>query len=461
MNKSVYEKYDDKKLTTAYAFCEGYKDYITNAKTEREAIIQTVKLAENAGYKNLADIIKSGKKLKASDKIYTINMDKAMILAIIGKKDIEDGLNIVGSHIDSPRLDLKATPLYEDGELCMLDTHYYGGIKKYQWTATPLALHGIVCKKDGTKVRLNYGENDGDAVVGISDLLPHLDREARKEAVTGEELNLLVGSIPDKDAKKDKVKANIVKILKEMNIEEDDLFSAEIEIVPAGKARDFGLDKSMVLGYGQDDKVCAYTSIMAMLNLKKPEKTCICLLVDKEEIGSVGATGMESMFFENTVADLISLTTNYSDLKLRHALTNSKMLSSDVTAAYDPNRPTPFNKNTDAFLGRGIAFCKYTGSRGKSGASDANPEYIAHLRKLLDDNDINYQATEMGKVEAGGGGTIAYIMAKYDMDVIDAGVPVLSMHAPWEITAKVDIYETYLTYDAFYKNMWFANNKSY
>ena len=453
MNKSVYEKYDDKKLKKAFDFCEGYKSFITNAKTEREAIIETIKIVQKAGFKNLADIIKSKKKLKTGDKVYAINMDKALILAVIGEKEIEYGLNIVGSHIDSPRLDLKATPIYEDGELCMLDTHYYGGIKKYQWTATPLAIHGVVCKKDGTKIRLNYGENENDAVVGISDLLPHLDKEKRTEVITGEELNLLVGTIPDKDAKKDKVKSNILRILKQQNIDEEDLFSAEIEIVPAGKARDFGLDKSMVMGYGQDDKVCAYASIMSILNIKKPSKTCICLLVDKEEIGSVGATGMESMFFENTIADLISLTTDYSDLKLRHALSNSKMLSSDVTAAYDPNRPTPFNKNTDAFLGRGIAFCKYTGSRGKSGASDANPEFIASLRNILDENGINFQATEMGKVEAGGGGTIAYIMAKYDMDVIDAGVPVLSMHAPWEITAKVDIYETYLTYDAFYKNI--------
>ena len=453
MNKNVYENYDEKKLKKAFDFCEGYKQFISSAKTERESIIETIKIATKAGYKNLDDIIKSGKKLKAGDKIYSVNMDKAIILAIIGKSPIENGLNIVGSHIDSPRLDLKVTPLYEDNKMCMLDTHYYGGIKKYQWTATPLAIHGIICKKDGTKIRLNYGENENDPVFGISDLLPHLDKEKRTEIVTGEELNLLVGTIPDKDKKTDAVKENIVKILKSHNIDEEDLFSAEIEIVPAGKARDFGIDKSMVFGYGQDDKVCAYTSLMAMLNLKNPEKTCVCLLVDKEEIGSVGATGMESMFFENTIADLISITTDYSDLKLRHALKNSKMLSSDVTAAFDPNRPTPFNKNTDAFLARGIAFCKYTGSRGKSGASDANPEFIANLRKILDENNINYQATEMGKVEAGGGGTIAYIMAKYDMDVIDAGVPVLSMHAPWEITAKVDIFETYLTYDVFYRFM--------
>ena len=447
MNKNIYEKYSDEKLKQAFDFCEGYKQYITNAKTEREAIIETVKMAEANSFKN----IKHVKKLKAGDKVYAINMDKTMMLAIIGSEDLENGLNIVGSHIDSPRLDLKATPFYEDGELCLLDTHYYGGIKKYQWTATPLAVHGVICKKDGSKIRLCYGEKDEDAVLGISDLLPHLDKEKRGEIVTGEELNLIVGSIPDKDVEEDKVKTNILNILKQHGIEEDDFFSSEIEIVPAGKARDFGLDKSMVIGYGQDDKVCAYPSLKALFNIKKPKRTCVCLLVDKEEIGSYGATGMQSMFFENTVADLISLVGDYSDLKVRHCLANSKMLSSDVTAAYDPNRPSPFNKATDAFMGHGIAFCKYTGSRGKSGASDANPEYIAKLRKIMDENDIQYQATEMGKVEAGGGGTIAHIMAKFDMDVIDAGVPVLSMHAPWEIASKVDIYETYLAYDAFYK----------
>ena len=449
MNKSVYENYTDKKLKQANDFCEEYKIYITNAKTEREAIIETIKIAEKNGFKNINDY----KKLKAGDKVYAINMDKCMLLAVIGKEPVQNGLTIVGSHIDSPRLDLKPTPIYEDGEQCLLDTHYYGGIKKYQWTATPLALHGIVVKKDGSKIRVNYGENEEDAVLAITDLLPHLDREKKSDIISGEELNLLAGLIPDKTAKKDKVKANILKILKEQGIEEEDLFSSEIEVVPAGKARDFGLDKSMVIGYGQDDKVCAYPSLMALLNQKSPAKTCVCLLVDKEEIGSVGATGMESMFFENTIADIINLKEDYSDLKLRHALKNSKMLSSDVTAGYDPNHPTPYNKNTDAFLGRGIAFCKYTGSRGKSGASDANPEFIANLRNILDNENISYQATEMGKVEAGGGGTIAYIMAKYDMDVIDAGVPVLSMHAPWEITAKVDIYETYLCYDAFYRNM--------
>ena len=450
MNKNAYENYDNKKLEQAYEFCNGYKSFLTNAKTERESIIEATKLAQENGFVD----IRKKKKLKTGDKVYAINMDKSMVLAVIGSEDLEKGLNIIGSHIDSPRLDLKATPIYEDSNLCFFDTHYYGGIKKYQWVATPLALHGVVVKKDGTKIRVCYGEKDTDAVLGITDLLPHLDREKRNEVVTGEELNLLVGSIPDGKAEKNKIKSNILKILKLQNIEEDDLFSAEIEIVPAGASRDFGLDKSMVIGYGQDDKVCAYPSLIALLETKKPKRTCVCLLVDKEEVGSIGATGMESMFFENTIADIINLkTANYSDIKLRHCLANSKMLSSDVTAAFDPNRPNPYNKNTDAFLGRGIAFCKYTGSRGKSGASDANPEYIASLRKILDENKIYYQATEMGKVEAGGGGTIAYIMAKYDMDVIDAGVPVLSMHAPWEVTAKVDIYETFLCYKAFYEFM--------
>ncbi len=453
MNENVYEKYSKKRLNDAFEFCEGYKEYLSKAKTEREVIIETVKLAKENGFVDIKEYVDGNKKLKPGDKIYAINMDKAMILAVIGKENLEQGLNIVGSHIDSPRLDLKSTPLYEDENICLFDTHYYGGIKKYQWTAMPLALHGVVVKKDGTKINLCIGENETDPVFGISDLLPHLDKEKRNEAVTGEELNIIAGTIPDSNASKNKVKENILNILKERGIEKDDLFSSEIEAVPAGKARDFGLDKSMIMGYGQDDRVCAYTSIKAILNTKSPNRTSICLLVDKEEIGSDGATGMKSMFFENFVADLISIASSYSDLKVRHCLKNSKMISSDVTAGYDPNRPTPFNKETDAHLGRGIAFCKYTGSKGKSDASDANPEYIAHLRKILDENNIFYQASEMGKVEAGGGGTISKLMAIYDLDVIDAGVPVISMHAPWEITAKVDIYETYETYNAFYKFM--------
>ncbi|MCI6542831.1 MAG: aminopeptidase [Firmicutes bacterium] len=453
MNENVYEKYSKKRLNDAFEFCEGYKEYLSKAKSEREVIIETVKLAKENGFVDIKEYVDGNKKLKPGDKIYAINMDKAMILAVIGKENLEQGLNIVGSHIDSPRLDLKSTPLYEDDNICLFDTHYYGGIKKYQWTALPLALHGVVVKKDGTKINLCIGENETDPVFGISDLLPHLDTEKRNEAVTGEELNIIAGTIPDSKASKNKVKENILNILKEKGIEKDDLFSSEIEAVPAGKARDFGLDKSMIMGYGQDDRVCAYTSIKAILNTKSPNRTSICLLVDKEEIGSDGATGMKSMFFENFVADLILLASSYSDLKVRHCLKNSKMISSDVTAGYDPNRPTPFNKETDAHLGRGIAFCKYTGSKGKSGASDANPEYIAQIRQILDNNNIFYQASEMGKVEAGGGGTISKLMAIYNLDVIDAGVPVISMHAPWEITAKVDIYETYETYNAFYKFM--------
>ncbi|MBE5745770.1 MAG: aminopeptidase [Clostridiales bacterium] len=454
MNESVYSKYDEKKLADAFSFCEGYKKFLDNAKTEREAIIETVKIAKEKGFKDINEIIKTGDKIKAGDKIYAVNMDKAIVLAVIGEDDLKNGLNIVASHIDSPRLDLKANPLYEDSGICLLDTHYYGGIKKYQWTATPLALHGVVVKKDGTKINLIYGENEEDGVLCISDLLPHLDKDERKEVVTGEELNLIAGTIPDKNKEKNKIKNNILKILKEKGIEENDLFSSEIEIVPSGKARDLGLDKSMILAYGQDDRVCAYPSIKALFNITNPKRTSICLLVDKEEIGSYGATGMQSAFFENTVADLISLSnSNYSELNLRHCLKNSKVLSSDVTAGYDPNRPDKFNKNTEAFITRGIAFCKYTGARGKSGSSDANPEYIAKLRKILDENGVNYQATEMGKIDVGGGGTIAHFMAAYNLDVIDAGVPVLSMHAPWEITAKVDVYETYLAYTSFYTFM--------
>lgn len=453
MNESAYEKYSTGRLNDAFEFCEGYKNFVSTAKTEREVIIQTIKIAEENGFVNIKEYLKNNNRLKPGDKIYDINMNKAMILAVIGDEKLENGLNIVGSHIDSPRLDLKSTPIYEEGNICLLDTHYYGGIKKYQWTALPLALHGVIVKKDGTKINVCYGENENDPVFGISDLLPHLDKEKRTEVVTGEELNLIAGTIPDKNSTKEKVKQNIINLLKEKGIDKEDLFSSEIEAVPAGKARDFGLDKSMIMAYGQDDRVCAYASIMAIINSETPKKTSICLLVDKEEIGSAGATGMKSVFFENFVADIISLTTNYSDLKVRHCLKNSKMISSDVTAGYDPNRPTPFNKETEAYLGRGIAFCKYTGSKGKNDASDANPEYIAQIRQILDNNGIFYQASEMGKVEAGGGGTISKLMAIYDMDVIDAGVPVISMHAPWEITAKVDIYETYLTHKTFYHFM--------
>ena len=451
MNKdNVISKYSEQKISQMEQFCNDYKAFLSSCKTERECINFITKMAVDNGYISLDDALKQNKKLKSGDKVYAVNMGKAMILMVIGEHEMVHGLNFVGSHIDSPRLDLKANPVYENNGLCLLDTHYYGGIKKYQWTTLPLAIHGTVVKKDGKKIDFVYGEDEKDGVVGISDLLPHLEK-TKKVEIQGEDLNILVGSTPDMTQKEDKVKANILKILKSFDIEEDDLFSAEIEVVPSGKARDFGLDKSMIMGYGQDDRVCAYASLRAMMELKNPKHTSVCLFVDKEEIGSVGATGMSSKFFENSIAEVMNLCGQYNELDMRRSLNKSRMLSSDVTAAYDPNYPTPMNEATEAHLGRGISFNKYTGSKGKSGANDANPEFIAKLRDVLDKHDVNYQATEMGKVDAGGGGTIAYIMAGYGMEVIDAGVPVLSMHAPWEITSKVDIYESYLCYKAFYE----------
>ena len=449
MNKNVWENYTQEKCEKMEEFCKGYKDFLSNHKTERECAKFAVEVAKQNGFLDINDIIKSNKKLLPGDKVYAVNMGKAVVLAVIGSSDMQNGLNFVGSHLDSPRLDIKATPVYENNELCMLDTHYYGGIKTYQWTAIPLAIHGTVAKKDGSIINFVYGEDD--ACVGITDLLPHLDSNRNGANIKGEALNILVGSKPDNSVEKDKYKQNVFNVLKQYNIEEEDLFSAELEVVPSGKARDFGLDKSMVIGYGQDDKVCAYASLMALMKISNPTKTCVCILVDKEEIGSVGATGMQSKFYENTIAEIMNLCGNYSELNLRRCLNNSCMLSSDVTAGFDPNYPTPMNENTEAHLGRGISFNKYTGSRGKYDANDANPEFIAKLRNILDQKEINYQANEMGKVDAGGGGTIAYIMANYGMEVIDAGVPVLSMHAPWEITSKLDIFESYLCYLAFYE----------
>ncbi len=451
MMENIWNKYSQSKLKKMEVFCDEYKEFLSQCKTERECIDTFSNIAEKNGFVNLEKALNENKKLKAGDKVYAVNMGKAMLLMVIGSEPMIKGFNIIGSHIDSPRLDLKATPIYENNELCMFDTHYYGGIKKYQWTALPLAIHGIVVKKDGTKIKVVYGEDEKDAVVGITDLLPHLEKSKEKLEIKGEDLNILVGSIPDKTAEKDKVKANIIKILQKQNIDENDLFSAELEVVPSGKARDFGLDKSMIMGYGQDDRVCAYTSFKALMEVDKPKTTALCLLVDKEEIGSVGATAMNSKFYENSIAEIMNLCGQYDELSMRRALNKSKMLSSDVTAAFDPNYPTPMNEKTDAHLARGISFNKYTGSKGKSGANDANPEFIAKLRNVLDENNVFYQATEMGKVDAGGGGTIAYIMAGYGMEVIDAGVPLLNMHAPWEISCKVDVYESYLCYKAFYK----------
>ncbi len=448
---NVWEKYAGDKRVVVENFCAGYKDFLSENKTEREVASFAVREAERHGYRNLADIIASGEKISAGDKVYAVNMDKMVVLCVIGRQPIEMGANIVGAHIDSPRIDIKATPLYESQGFCMLDTHYYGGIKKYQWTAQPLAMHGVVIKKDGSRVNFVFGEDD--ACVGFTDLLPHLEKDDKKD-IKGEDLNLIAGNMGDKDAKKDKFKAVILEILKQQNIEEDDFFSAEIEIVPAGRARDFGLDRSMIMGYGHDDRVCTYTALKAMMEVVSPEYTTICLLVDKEEIGSVGATGMRSKYFENCLAEIMEVAGQYSELSLRRALNRSKMLSSDVTAAFDPNFTAPFNATTDAHLAKGISFNKFTGYAGKSSCNDANPEFIAKLRDLMDKKEISFQATEMGRVDQGGGGTIAYIMAIYGMDVIDAGVPVLNMHAPWEVVSKVDVFEAYQCYIAFFGADW-------
>lgn len=452
--KTAWEKYDEKELEKVYALSEEYKEYISKCKTERECVLEAIRIAKENGYKNLDDYIKSGISLKPGDKVYANNMDKGIALFIIGERPMEEGLKILGAHVDSPRLDIKQNPLYEDTDLALLDTHYYGGIKKYQWVTLPLAIHGIVVKKDGTKINIAIGEKDDDPVFGVSDLLVHLageqmDKKASK-VVEGEDMNVLFGSIPLIGKEKDKVKSNILEILKKQyDIEDDDFISAELEVVPAGKARDFGLDRSMIMGYGHDDRVCAYTSLAAMLKVDKTDKTCVCLLVDKEEVGSMGATGMKSRFFENTVAEIINLVGDYSELKLRRTLKNSKMLSSDVSAAFDPNYAMVNEKKNSAYMGKGIVFNKYTGARGKAGCNDANPEFMAELRYILEKHDVTYQTSELGKVDQGGGGTIAYILAEYDMEVIDCGVPVQNMHAPWEVVSKIDIFETMNGYYAF------------
>ena len=431
-----------------------YKQLLDNAKTERECINVIIDLCKKADYKDLKEIIKNRETVKVGDKVYYDFMNKSIVLYHIGEEDIENGMNILGAHIDSPRIDVKQNPLYEDGELALLDTHYYGGIKKYQWVAMPLALHGVIIKKDGTKVDIVIGEKEEDPVFVITDLLAHLsaeqmDKKARV-VIEGENLDLLIGNKPLHDTEKDAVKANILKILKDnYDVEEEDFLSAELEIVPAGKARDCGLDKSMIMAYGQDDRVCAFTSLMAMLSEKQIKKTSCLILVDKEEIGSVGATGMESKFFENSLAELMDRMESYSELKLRRTLQNSKMLSSDVSAAYDPLYSSAYEKKNTAYFAKGLVFNKFTGSRGKSGSNDANAEYIAHLRNIMDRNNVSFQTAELGRVDLGGGGTIAYIMANYGMQVIDSGVAVLCMHAPWEITSKADIYEAVKGYKAF------------
>ena len=460
--KNAWSKYtSEKDMKKVMAFSEDYRKFLSDCKTERECIEFFVEKAKKAGYTDLEELIAKGKKLKAGDKVYAVNKGKMMAIFNIGEAPLENGLNILGAHIDSPRMDLKQNPLYEDSDIALLDTHYYGGIKKYQWVTIPLALHGVLVKKDGTVVKVNVGEDAGDPVFGISDLLIHLaaDQMDKKGAkvVEGEDLNVIVGSIPGFDKKgekeKESVKKNVLKLLKEKyGIEEEDFISAEIEVVPAGPARDFGFDRSMILGYGHDDRVCAYPSFMAIVNAKKAlPKTACALLVDKEEIGSVGATGMESKFFENTVAEIYNLMGDYSELKLRRALTNSKVLSSDVSAAFDPNYASAFEKNNAAYLGRGLVFNKYTGARGKSGSNDASAEYVGEVRSIMDKDNVFWQTAELGKVDQGGGGTIAYIMGNYNMQVIDSGVAVLSMHAPCEIISKVDLYEALLGYEAFIK----------
>ena len=452
--KNAWLKYDENGKQEVFNFCEGYKNYLSVGKTERECIHEAIRLAEEKGYRNLDEIIKNNETLKVGDKVYSNNKDKSLALYLIGKDSIENGMRIIGSHVDSPRLDLKQNPLYEDSDLALMDTHYYGGVKKYQWVALPLALHGIVVKKDGTKINVVIGEDHNDPVLGISDLLIHLSAEQLQkkanEVIAGEDLNVLVGNIPLEGKEKEAVKENILLLLKDKyDFEEEDFISAEFEIVPAGKARDLGLDKSMVMGYGQDDRICAYTSLMALLEVESVEKTSVILLVDKEEVGSIGATGMHSRFFENSLAEVMDRMGQYSELKLKRALQNSLMLSADVTAAFDPNYPGVCEKKNTAYFGRGLVFSKYTGARGKSGCNDANPEFVAWLRKIMDKNHVAYQTAELGKVDQGGGGTIAYILAQYNMEVIDCGVALQNMHAPWEVSSKVDIYETKNGYKAF------------
>lgn len=456
MKDNVWLTYDEKDVKELEKLSDEYKAFLSRCKTERECTVYFMKEAEKAGYRSLDTLISEGASLKEGDKVYAVGMGKTIALFQIGRKPVTDGMNILCAHIDSPRLDLKQVPLYEDTELAFLDTHYYGGIKKYQWVTIPLALHGVIAKKDGSVVEVNIGESPEDPIVYVTDLLVHLASKqlAKKgsEVVTGENLDILVGSRPLEGEEKDAVKANILRLLKEKyDMEEDDFLSAEIEVVPAGSARDCGLDRSMIAGYGHDDRVCAFPSFQAMIETEAPEKTSCCILVDKEEIGSVGATGMQSMFFENTVAELLSLMGMDSNLAVRRTLARSKMLSSDVSAAYDPAYSEAFEKKNCAFFGKGLVLNKYTGARGKSGSNDANAEYLAQLRRIFDDNKVAFQTAELGKVDFGGGGTIAYIAALYGMEVVDSGVAVLSMHAPCEIISKADLYEAKKGYAAFLK----------
>ena len=468
--KNTWETYNAKQLKEVDAFAREYMDFLDNGKTERECIDQIVNTVEAAGYQELEALIKDGKKLKAGDKVYSVWMNKSVAFFQIGQEKMENGMNILGAHIDSPRLDVKQNPLYEDGGFAYLDTHYYGGVKKYQWVTIPLSIHGVVVKKDGSTVEINVGENEDDPVFFVSDLLIHLayeqlEKKANK-VIEGEALDIIVGNKPlvvdkkkktddeEKSAQKDAVKKGILDILeKNYGIAEEDFVSAELEVVPAGKAREAGFDRSMILSYGQDDRVCAFSSMKAMLELPaKTKRTACCILVDKEEVGSVGATGMQSKFFENAVAEVMNLLGEYSDLNLRRCLAHSCMLSSDVSSAYDPTYASSFDKKNVAYLGGGMVFNKFTGRGGKSGSNDANAEYLGHIRAIFEEEKVNFQTAELGKVDLGGGGTIAYILALYGMNVIDSGVAVLNMHAPWEATSKADVYEAKRGYVAFLEN---------
>ncbi|MCH5164037.1 MAG: aminopeptidase [Clostridiales bacterium] len=448
--KNIWKDISEDKKKAIFDFGKDYIEYLTLSKTERLALDEAEKLAKKHGFVR-ADEVKS---FKPGAKVYFTNKSKNIALYIIGKKPITEGIRILGAHIDSPRLDLKQNPLYESNGFALLDTHYYGGVKKYQWVTIPLALYGVVCKKDGSVVNVNIGDDEGDPIVGISDLLIHLSGDQMKKTgdsiITGENLDVTVGSIPLEGEEKDAVKANVLKLLKDKyGMEEEDFLSAEIEVVPAGPARDYGLDRSMVAGYGHDDRVCGYTSLRAILDIDAPEYTSCCILVDKEEIGSVGATGAQSLFFENTIAYLLNANGEASLLSLRKTLENSRMLSSDVSAGFDPLFPEVNESKNAAYLNKGIVFNKYTGRGGKGGSNDANPEYMAWIRKIMDEKGIYFQTAELGKVDQGGGGTIAYILGNYNMNVIDAGISVLNMHAPMEIVAKADVYEAYLAYKTF------------
>lgn len=453
---SVWSKYSQEDKAALEQINAGYREFLSNCKTERESVQEIVKQAEAAGYRNLEDVIKNKEKLAAGVKVYAVNMKKAVVLFNIGTEPLEKGMNILGAHIDTCRLDVKQNPLYEDGGLAYLDTHYYGGIKKYQWVTLPLAMHGVVVKKDGSVVEICLGEAENDPVFCVTDLLIHLSQEQLKKGgakvIEGEDLDILVGNYPLKKDDKESVKAGVLKLIQDKyDIDEADLQSAELALVPAGKARELGFDRSMTLAYGQDDRVCAYTSLVAMLETEQVKRTACCLLVDKEEIGSVGATGMQSHFFENTVAEILNATGSYNDLMLRRTLANSKMLSSDVSSAYDALYASAYDKKNVSYLGKGMVFNKFTGARGKSGSNDANAEYLGELRRIMDNNNVHYQLAELGKVDLGGGGTIAYIMSLYGMQVIDSGVGVMSMHAPWEVTSKIDVYEAEKGYKAFLK----------